>query len=713
MQLPFRYLRARLSRAGLLPTTRFARVTCYLSALDIGLFLLEKLSAALNLSFGKSLGGWVTFLGYVLTNLWLILAYRWLRTRLLWRLRNRLIVTYVFIGVIPALLLLSMGAISVYLFSGQFANYVVTSELNGHLRTMEKVNAAVASEIAARLARGEPASSLSLEGLKKTDATWSHHVVCGWLNSKPLPMCGASPAFAEPSHLPPKFADIVRDNGKLYLRAGTTILVGQRTLNVISSEPLDRDVLERLAASVGEMTLYGETFQLNSDTKKPSDSKGPNREHEAIVIADRGSNQGLRPTFTAGNIPPATGFFDREINFGTPLPVVDWASGDAKKAGALLQVVTRPSLVYARLFAAMGDFAKGIEYFLFAIAIVFAVIELLALIIGTRLTRTVTKAVAQLYVATQHINRGDFRHRIPVKSADQLATLANSFNSMTASIEQLIEEQKQKQRLESELAIAQEVQAQLFPRQITELESLEVHGFCRPARTVSGDYYDFLSVNSDKLLLAVGDISGKGISAALLMATIHSAVRAYSMEQLPAVQERVAMIAGGGSPFMLTAPANGGEVSPGTLLALLNHHLYESTPAEKYATLFLGLYDENQRTFRYSNGGHLPPIVLAEDGSLRRLDCGGTVVGLFDGMSYDENSVQLRRGDIFVAYSDGITEPENDFGEFGEQRLIDLLRENRDLPLARISEIVTAAVEDWIGANEQPDDITLVLARVR
>ncbi len=160
-------------------------------------------------------------------------------------------------------------------------------------------------------------------------------------------------------------------------------------------------------------------------------------------------------------------------------------------------------------------------------------IELIALIIGTRMTRTVTGAVAQLYDATKHVDRGDFSHRIPVKSTDQLAQLSLSFNSMTESIEKLIQEQKEKQRLEGELAIAQEVQAQLFPRQVTELESLEVHGFCRPARTVSGDYYDFLTASSHKLILAVGDISGKGISAALLMATIHSAVRAYSIESLP------------------------------------------------------------------------------------------------------------------------------------------------------------------------------------
>jgi sigma-B regulation protein RsbU (phosphoserine phosphatase) len=129
--------------------------------------------------------------------------------------------------------------------------------------------------------------------------------------------------------------------------------------------------------------------------------------------------------------------------------------------------------------------------------------------------------------------------------------------------------------------------------------------------------------------------------------------------------------------------------------------------------LFLGIYDGGRRNLTYSNAGHLPPLVVSEDGTVRRLASGRTVVGLFEAMNYEEGSVQLSPGEVFVAYSDGVTEPENDFGEFGEARLIDLIRENRDLPLTRISEIVTAAVDDWIGAKEQPDDVTLVLARAR
>ena len=344
------------------------------------------------------------------------------------------------------------------------------------------------------------------------------------------------------------------------------------------------------------------------------------------------------------------------------------------------------------------------EYILLLIAIVFAIIELLALIVGTKLTRSITAAVDQIYEGTKHVNRADFSHRITVQSTDQLATLANSFNSMTTSIEKLVLEQKEKQRLEGELAIAQEVQAQLYPKLITQLETLEVHGFCRPARTVSGDYYDFVSLNSDRLMLAVGDISGKGISAALLMATIHSAVRAYSIEDVPVLREPMlyepaAVGAVGRSEVMLASESRGADASPATLLSLLNHQLYESTPAAKYATLLLGIYDGATRRLTYANGGHLQPILISEDGSAQMLDCGGTVVGLFDNLSFPEATVRLRPGDVLVTYSDGVTEPENDYGEFGEERLIQLVRENRHLPLERITEIVVAAVADWIGVS--------------
>ncbi|HTR66134.1 MAG TPA: SpoIIE family protein phosphatase [Terriglobales bacterium] len=712
MEWSYRYLHFRLKKAGWLPTTRVARTATLLLGLDLLLVAIRGVMALFRVSYGKYLGGWISFLTFAVCVLLLVLAYRWLKAKLLWRLRNRLIVTYMFIGVIPVMLLMAMAFITIYLFAGQFANFVVTSDLNSRLRSLDAANTAFAHELATRLERGEALTAESLQGLNRRDSTWAARQVIAWRNGKPLPLGNnekEAAAFALPSSTDPRFSAITRDGGLLYLRAVTTVATGPQKLTVISSEPLNRDLMEQVAKDLGEITLYTSSFEA-----KPNQGENAAANQESADKSGAGNpGTGLKPIFVAGVLPPADGFFDRAITFGTPVDVMDWAGPRQNAAGVLVRVETRPSVLYARLFA-LADFARGIEIVLAFVAAVFAVIELLALLIGTRLTRTVTRSVAQLYVATQHINRADFSHRIPVKSRDQLATLAESFNSMAASLEKLLAEQKEKQRLENELIIAQEVQAQLFPREISQLPTLEVHGFCRPARTVSGDYYDFVTVDSSRMIVAVGDVSGKGISAALLMATIHSAVRAYSLEGIPILREPVAAGGGNGGSLLLASPGlRGVEVSPSALLTLLNHQLFATTPPEKYATMFLGFYDGQDRRLTYTNGGHLPPIILNVDGSLRRLDQGGTVVGLFSDVEYEEASVQLHGGEIFLAYSDGITEPENDFGEFGEQRLIDLVQENRDLPLAQISDIVTAAVDDWIGAGEQPDDVTLVLARAR
>jgi sigma-B regulation protein RsbU (phosphoserine phosphatase) len=741
MQWSYKELRSRLVHAGLWPETRMARLACYLAGMAAALFGLQILLDMFARSWGEHLGGWVEFLAFVAGLIFFILGFRWVRRRILWRLRNRLIVTYVFIGVIPVVLLVAMAGFSLFLFAGQFASYVVISELNTQLRSVEAVNAAISNELAAGLARGNPTAE-SLSGLKKRDRAWERRQVQAWQGAKALPLSSDTSAvsgFSYPAFFDKKdntyaiamlqgkpFHEIVSDRGKLYLRVVSVLPVRDASLTVVTSEPLDKDLVGKIAEDLGEITLYTDAAPdepagpiapaAASSGAKTTFSYNANNQNGVVITrgsGDQRSTQVLASTFTVGTSPQPTSFMDQEIPFVTPLQAVDWGSGTTLGRDILLKVKTRPSKLYGHLFAALGEFAGYVVDALIFVAIFFAIIELIALIIGTRMTRTVTAAVAQLHDATKHVDRGDFSHRIPVKSSDQLADLAISFNSMTASIEKLIQEQKEKQRLENELAIAQEVQAQLFPRQVSELESLEVHGFCRPARTVSGDYYDFLSASSHKLILAVGDISGKGISAALLMATIHSAVRAYSVENLPQMREPVAVGAVAGAGRVLAAWPEGVEVSPAALLSLLNHQLYESTPPEKYATLFLGIYDGRSHHLTYSNGGHLPPILIAKDGGIRRLETGGTVVGLFDNMTYAEGAVEMHPGEIFLAYSDGVTEPENDFGEFGEQRLIDLVRDNRELPLPEISQIVTLAVDNWIGDNEQPDDVTLVLARAR
>ncbi len=708
-----------LKLRGWYPQSRIARLTVYTLAALLG-------SEALVVLFG--LLGWTTpatwlsslgiFLLPLLVVLLAILAFRWLKQNLMWRLRNRLIVTYVFIGVIPLVLLATMAGVAFYLFAGQFANFLVTSSLDEQLEGLRSAGVVVAHEISAH---GVPSQKLApyLTQLESTHPEWAGRVIEVWRDGRQVYPEGTAvidlPDFIrQPANAKKKdFSSLADDHGALFLRAAVSIPDRNSRLTVVVSEAFNKALLARIADGLGQLTLFtvdmdaapavNDTTSTGAklDLKRSGSSSGP--------VSMNG--KAPRLALSAGDLPPAARFLDLEIPFGTPLAVSNWTSGE-RSVSALMQVRTRPSLLYGRLFGALGQFSSAVEYALFAIAAVFALIELFALLVGLRLSRTITGSVANLYDATGHINAGDFSHRISVQSRDQLAELQISFNAMTQSIERLIVEQKEKQRLENELSIAQEVQAQLFPKQVSALESLEVFGFCRPARTVSGDYYDFLTLNADRMCLAVGDISGKGISAALLMATIHSAVRAYSLEGVPQLAGHVAAGSQSSGTVMMAHTAGAGG-SAGQLLTLLNHQLYHSTPTEKYATMFVGFYDGTTRQLTYSNGGHLPPAVMASDGSARMLTTGGTVVGLFPDCYYPEATVELQPGDLFIAWSDGVTEPENDFGEFGENRLLALVREHRNEPLQRICEIVTASVDDWIGANEQPDDVTLVLARAR
>jgi phosphoserine phosphatase RsbU/P len=671
-------LRIWMEKHAVYPRSKLAIVTCYLLAIDIFLFALQQLSRTLGQSWGASLGGWVTFLSAVVIAFLLVLLIRRISSGLLWRLRNRLIVTYIFIGVIPFILLVALFLGSLYLLAGQFATFVATSRLNRAAAELKATSEAWERTVASDIESSRKLSAISVPVGTDTQ-------VSVWLNGEIVfNSPNQEPAIPAPHGVASGFSGLTRENERTFLRALIQASTPRGQLSVIVSKPLDYRMLSTIASEVGELNI-GDLDQ---------------------------TGRLIPPLQSAGTLAPQRGISDIRIRVATHLDTIHWSDGRPAKPAGMVGGA-RLSTLYDYLFSALGDVGITVEVLLLIIAIVLGVFEALAAWVGTELTRTVTGSVAELYRATTFVNRGDFSHRIPITSNDQLAALASSFNLMTESIQKLVLEQKEKQRLQNEISIAQEVQNQLFPREVTQLANLEVHGFCRPARSVSGDYYDFLSLGSDRMILAVGDVSGKGISAALLMATIHSAVRAYAIEGIPAFRQAEAVVAGEAMSTRYESMVQGAEVSPGTMLSLLNHQLYHSTPLEKYATLFLAMYDGEARRLTYSNAGHLPPLLLSNDGRVSRLRCGGTVVGLFDEIPYDEETVHMSRGDIFLAYSDGVTEPENEFGEFGEERLISIVHENRDLPLARISENVTAAVDDWIGAAEQPDDVTLVLARVR
>ncbi len=734
MNVFLRYLRRKLADAGLVPRSRLAYFVLLMLGIELllilirGVYLLATSTGTAGAASAEApLGGWIAFLTFMNAVLFAVLATRWLRRALMWRLRNRLIVTYLFIGVIPVALIAAIVLLGGYLLTAQFAVFLASYDIHAEEDVLLAANAELAGRLAdaARHGASLPQPEILRQNLAVLYKDFPKLEVTATFKGETRtfgvqPNRGSKP----PDWIKGQYHGLISEpNHTLYLRAVTLTPIGPDVLAVQVSVPIDATELSRIGRNLGEISLaagqieaqekdvqhQGPTFKTSRTTPGQG---GVNLQIGSKTVDMRGEG-----TVRGGTLPPAINVLDREVQFPSPMQIRNWQTGEDELL--LMLVRTRLSALYQRLFSTYSDLAAVIQTALFGIAIFFALIELVALIIGLRLTRTITRSVAALYEGTERVNRGDFRHRIEVKTRDQLAALETSFNSMTTSLEALIAEQKEKQRLESELAIAQEVQGQLFPRLERQMASLEVHGVCRPARTVRGDYYDFLPLGAERMGIAVGDISGKGISAALLMATVHSAVRVYEFGGLsdratlpPAAALAAARSKGGVATVEPPGTGNGNTShSPREVLWLLNRHLFHSTRPEKYATMFLGIFDGSSRRLTYSNAGHLPPMILGKSGDVRRLDVGGTVIGLLDNISYEEKSVELHSQDLFVAYSDGITEPENEYGEFGEARLLEILQANQHLPLARLSEIITAAVLDWMSGAEQPDDVTLVLAR--
>ena len=246
---------------------------------------------------------------------------------------------------------------------------------------------------------------------------------------------------------------------------------------------------------------------------------------------------------------------------------------------------------------------------------------------------------------------------------------------------------RENQVLTEQLRIAEEVQAQLFPQVLPVVEHLDYQGVCIPARAVGGDYYDFLQLSPGRLWLAVGDISGKGISAALLMANLQALLRSH-------------------------VPFHGDEL--GALVGDVNRLLHQTTDSAKFATLFCGVFDSATRELNYVNAGHCSPILHRPGQEVEFLQPTGTIVGMFEEVEFGRRSIELRTGDTLVVYTDGITEAANsDWEEFGEERLAGVVSRHAQLPPVDLSHCILEQVGAHSGRATQQDDLTLVVARVQ
>lgn len=628
------------------------------------------------------------------------------KQRLLWRLRSRLMVTYLFIAVAPVLLIVLLVSLGAFIINGQFAAFLVTSRLRNHFDELQQLNRAVVLE-ARRSASGTPEAALdrlqafyvtelspyaeSYPGLEITLRVGARERVFrldGLPTAKPVNV----PAWLAGA----EFTDFVTDGHQVLLRALTRARTGSGDLVVILSEPFTPELLDLVGQGIGPV---GVVSPLGGERE-------PQSPHAQM-------NSG-EPAQTEPNL-PRRNLSSKSLQLPSPASLLDVTVFGASALNPVLwdgereQRLTEPvfilvnSRVFAlnrQLFVTLGRISSVYLSLFIAVAIIFLLIEIFALVNGVELTRSMTTTVDRLHGATERVKAGDLSCRINLPARDQLSSLGEAFDAMTASVERLLRESQEKLRLESELEIAREIQRQLFPRGAPEVSGLRLCGVSKPARTVSGDFYDFLRLGENRVGLVLGDVSGKGISAALLMAAIQSALRA----QFFGVSPRKV---GDGTP------------APAEVLERLNRQLYDSTPSEKYVTLFYSVYDGATRKLTYSNAGHPPPVLFrhgpawsgAGRGSVERLKTGGTVVGMFPEINYEQVEVELAPGDFLLAFTDGMTEPENSFGEeFGEARLLEAVRRASSLSPEDIVREIYRSVDDWTGSPELQDDMTLVVA---
>ncbi len=618
-------------------------------------FLPLGLGAAVSQIIAFILGAWLS----------LRIIRRFLRI-ILWRVRNRLLVAYGFIALVPIALLAMLSLVLLYGLVGQTAIFMVQSELERHTALLVTSAQHIAEEEAARrIPSAEHIYPVLLSRVPNLEVL---------IETNTLYRIPSDAPIQPPSTEWGDAGGLAFKDGQLF--AWAHIVRPEARVTMLA--PLTDRFLAGLAPNIGEITF----LRVDEDLTR---NRGRMRLRRSVNDADELDAPRNR-------VPPKERRFDIEVRWPTAVPAYLWDS-PGRVEFELLSIRTRPSAVLRTLFAQKVDtYNDVIPALLLALTIAIFIAEATSLIIGVSITRTITGTVHDIYEGTERIQEGIFSHRIKIKGQDQLAELGKSFNDMTANIERLLVVAKESERIQAELEIAREVQNQLYPRTVPLMKTLHLNAFCNPARMVSGDYYDYQRLDEGRVTIAIGDVAGKGISAALLMATVQSALRTQVRHCLDARKESVLRIA------------------TSQLVSDLNKHLHANTTAEKYATFCFGVYDDATHTLTYTNAGHLPPILMRK-GETQFLEVNGTVVGAFPFSRYDESRVTLEPGDLLLFYTDGITEAENAYGEqFGEERLCQLLRKRNGSTSSEILASIVDHVKEWTGSGELQDDMTLLLA---
>ena len=602
--------------------------------------------------------------------------------RLLWRVRRKLILSYILTGLLPIVLIAVLFLVAGTLTLLAFSSYMVTLGVDDLIREVRAVAVAAAGELdaghggetAAVLARHERA--LAARGM----AAGVKLLAAPRQRGGPGETAPDRPADGMPDWLRGRtFAGLaaVRETAgvQFAVRAVQPLAAGGGSqavmVDFLLGPAAGADIERVAAASVRGITIV--SF---------NDEATDRRVDAEPVVRPDAADQGA---FVSAD----------GLAWFTVLEHTDWESGRAQLLA--LNVRVSPAGLYQNVFGAqarIGEFSLGYAYLVVFVVVVllFVTIEAVALAMGLALARSITGAVHELFIGTGRVQQGDFTHRIRVRTRDQLGDLAESFNSMTDSVRNLLQQVGEKKRLEEELRIAHEVQMSLLPRDTVSVPGLDVTGACIPAREVGGDYYDVIRLGERRLGVLVADVSGKGTPAAFYMAELKGLVLSLSR-----VYE-----------------------SPRQMLIEVNRLLSGNMESGRFITIMYAVVDTGRNMLTCARAGHGPLILVPGSGGAGRVVApDGLIAGLagFEERFEDiiaEETHAIETGDLIALYTDGITEAMNsDEEQFGEQRLTRALEEHRDADVAAVRQEILGSVSNFTGAARQHDDMTLVLLKVQ
>ena len=649
------------------------------------------------------------------------------RGRLLWLVRRKLTLSYLFIGFVPILLIVVFFLLCGLLLFFNVSSYLVQTRVNALVDETRFLAEATAieleqttgdAEFADVLRRRQVAATVRYRGA-------SYEVVptlrtCGPASAAPGPTVKERIVAGTWAHLdaPASLPDWVQCDGHAGLIAYITSPagaaaprgdVGYHTHLAVRAVALPADAIPRYAVIVDVPLTAAMGLQISNETGielGDISTLAMTATDVAPVIGRAIEEESAQPT--------RQWFFrvslDKPLAWMTFLDYSDWMSG--RTGNVVMAIGLSITDIYGRISATpltqIGNYSLG-QLFLILMMVVgamFLIIQTVAFGMGLSLARSITGAVHELATGTEHVRRGDFTHRIAVHSRDQLGDLADSFNSMTASVEDLLHQKAEKERLEQELRIARQIQMSLLPQGPLRLEGLSVTAHCEPAREVGGDYYDYLPLGDQRVGIIIADVAGKGTSAALYMAELKGLM--LSLSQL--------------------------HSSPRELLIDANRIIAQHLDARSFITMTYAVVDMRARTLTYARAGHCPLMYLpglqqAAVGSRESAVAAARHVqvqapdGLVLGLKIDkgerfdsllrEVTLSLGAGDLVLLFTDGVTEAMNVAGEpFGEERLAAVIEEHGHLPFEELRERILREIDAFVGNTGQHDDLTFVLLKV-